>query len=208
MSKIKPLARKNDIVIQEFGDEILIYDLRANKAFNLNKTSTLIWQLSDGGKTVAEIADALALKFNSPINEEFVWLGLERLQRENLIEKEREINGFFDGVSRREIIRKIGLGSLVAFPVVAFIVAPTAVHAQSCTTAPSGRPLGCPCTAISQCVGTPVSTRCCSNVPGDPRICVVANTLRTDGQSCGNNCDCISNNCVDPVGPVTGTCQP
>lgn len=59
MSKIKPLARSADIVVQEFGNEVLIYDLRINKAFNLNETSTLVWQLCDGHKSISEIADDL-----------------------------------------------------------------------------------------------------------------------------------------------------
>ena len=91
MSGIKPRARKEDIVVQEYGKEILIYDLKANKAYNLNETSMLIWQLSNGDKTLSEIADDLSTKLGSSINEEFVWLALEQLRKENLVENKTEL---------------------------------------------------------------------------------------------------------------------
>ena len=37
-----PTARKNDLVIQELPDELLIYDLSRNKALCLNQTAKLI----------------------------------------------------------------------------------------------------------------------------------------------------------------------
>lgn len=131
MSKIKPLARKNDIVIQEFGNEILIYDLKSNKAYNLNETSALIWQLSNGDNTICEIAGNITKRLNSSINEEFVWLALEQLRKENLIENKTEISSLYQGISRREIIRRVGLASMVALPLVSSLVAPTAVSAAS-----------------------------------------------------------------------------
>ena len=36
---ILPFARTADIVVQTLGEEILIYDLNTNKAYNLNETS-------------------------------------------------------------------------------------------------------------------------------------------------------------------------
>lgn len=200
MSKIKPLARKRDIVVQEFGSEILIYDLKANKVFNLNETSTLIWQASTGEKNIAEIADDISKKLNSPINEEFVWLALEQLRKQNLIENKTEIEVLYQGISRREIIKRVGLASLVALPLVSSLVAPTAVNAASCTTGTSSRGLGCPCTAITQC--QPPTNRCCLSSASAPnnQTCVMQNTVVVDGGACGNNCSCISNCCVG------GTC--
>jgi hypothetical protein len=42
-NNIKPISRKSHIVVQYFGNEILIYDLTENKAFCLNETSALVW---------------------------------------------------------------------------------------------------------------------------------------------------------------------
>jgi len=53
---LKPESRQSGLVIQELGGEILIYDLREDKAFCLNATSALVWQACDGNKTVGEIS--------------------------------------------------------------------------------------------------------------------------------------------------------
>ena len=50
-----PKGRHNDLVVQDSENEVLIYDLKLNKAYCLNETSALIWRLCDGTKSVAEI---------------------------------------------------------------------------------------------------------------------------------------------------------
>jgi hypothetical protein len=37
----KPISRQQNIVVQDLGSEVLIYDLTINKAFCLNETSAL-----------------------------------------------------------------------------------------------------------------------------------------------------------------------
>jgi hypothetical protein len=148
MSKIKPLARKNDIVIQEFGNEILIYDLKSNKAYNLNETSALIWQLSNGERTISEIAQNLSQIYNSQLSEEFVCLALEQFRKDKLVENQNEITGLLGGVSRREIIRKVGLASLITLPIVSNLVAPTSASAQSSTCFDTCQ---CPNATVSFC---------------------------------------------------------
>lgn len=145
-----PISRKDNLVVQEVNGEVLIYDLAKNKAFCLNESSAMIWALCDGTKSAKEISQELSLNFKVPINEELVWLALERFKKENLFENADELSNDFKGFSRREAIRKVGLGSMIALPVVSAIIVPTAVSAQSCTAA------GSPCspsntTGISMC---------------------------------------------------------
>jgi hypothetical protein len=142
-SKI-PVSRKNDLVIQEHDGELLIYDLSKNKALCLNETSAKIWSACDGSRTVADLAAAFG-------GEDLVWLALHDLKKNRLLEGTSEIPGRFEGMSRREVIRKIGIGSMVAIPVIASLVAPTAVHAASCS-APTNRDPGCPCAMNSDCL--------------------------------------------------------
>ena len=213
-NEIKPICRKTDIVIQEYGTEILIYDLLIHKAFSLNETSALIWHSCDGSRTVSEISGELSHQTKSPVSEDLVWLAVEQLKRENLIENEADMPMSFEGLSRREVIRRVGLASLTALPVISTLVAPTAVHAQSVCVGSSGRALGCPCTAITQC--QPPSARCCTNVPGDPRVSAPVGEQST-GEPCGVNCDCPGNTCcignicsldtVAPGGLCTNSCQ-
>lgn len=184
-NNIKPIARKSDIVVQEYGDQILIFDLKTNKAFDLNETSTLIWQLSTGEKNISEIVDSVSKKLNSPVNEEFVWLALEKLRKENLLENVNEIANLYQGLSRREIIKRGALASIVALPMISSLVAPVAANAQSSVICvnPSGSPNGSVCTSAGGCC-----TNCC-NGNNSPRICV-SNGSTGACQQCIANCEC------------------
>jgi hypothetical protein len=126
-----PKSLQNDLVIQELADEVLIYDLKRNKAFCLNQTAAFVWQHADGKTPVKQIAVLLGKQLKSPVTEDFVWLALDELKKENLIENETEITTPFEGLSRREALRKVGFASMIALPVISSLVAPTAAHAQS-----------------------------------------------------------------------------
>jgi hypothetical protein len=126
-----PLCRKENIVVQDIDGEILIYDLIENKAYCLNQTSALVWQACDGKRSVAEITDLLGKQLNSEVKEDVVWLALDQLSKESLIQQEYRLNERFSGLSRREVIRKIGLASVIALPFITSLVAPLAIHANS-----------------------------------------------------------------------------
>lgn len=182
MSKkeVKPRGRKADIVVQQYGGEVLIYDLTAHKAFSLNETSALVWQACDGTKTIAEISGEISNRLKSPVNEDFVWLALEQLKKENLIENEAELYAPFEGLSRREVIRKVGFASMVALPVISSLVAPTAAQAQSAC-------------AVGACRCTNATTTNCNG-----SVATVGGvTFVSCFSASGNNSNC---NCVGPFG--------
>lgn len=156
---MKPIARKDDLVIQEMGGEILVYDLRTNKAICLNQTSALVWQNCDGKKDAVEIAKNIEKKLGSDVDEDFVWLAVNLLEKENLLDKTGFIDKF-NGLSRREVIKKIGLTSMIALPLVSTIIAPMAVHAVSCI------PNNATCTLSAQCC-----SNCCKDVGGGINQC-------------------------------------
>ncbi len=127
----KPLSRKANIVVQDLENEFLIYDLKIHKAFCLNETTTLAYQLCDGTKTIAEISDLMSKKLQMLVSEDFVWLALGELKKANLLENGDDLKNSFDGLSRREIVKKVGLASMIALPLITCVVAPTALMAQS-----------------------------------------------------------------------------
>jgi len=141
--KVAPQSRKNDIVVQDLNGEVLIYDLKSNKAFCLNETSALVWQACDGTKSVSEISQAISKKLNEPANEDLVWLALDQLKQENLLENNEEITSNFNGMSRREVIRKVGLGTMIALPLISGLIAPTAAMAQSRSACMEGTACAC-----------------------------------------------------------------
>lgn len=188
--QIYPINRQANIVIQELDNETLIYDLTENKAFCLNETSAVIWQMCDGTKTVADISQAVSQKFNAEISEDFVWLALDQFKKDKLITN--EYTSVFAGMTRREAIRKVGFASMVALPVVASMVAPTGVSAASCL-APNDM---CNTAMDICCVGS-----LCAMVGGGPNVCTC---------SCVNPGDCITQTgCPSTVNcNMNGVCAP
>ena len=120
-----PQIRNQNIVIQEIGGEIMIYDLEINKAYCLNETSAIVYQNCDGKTDFADLNS----KYNFP--NEIIYLALDQLQKENLLEKDTNFVSPLTGLSRREVVKKVGLGSMILLPVIASIVAPTAINAAS-----------------------------------------------------------------------------
>jgi len=153
---VKPTARKNDLVIQQADDEVLVYDLKTNKAACLNETAAFVWQNCNGSNAIADIAQALGRKTNSEVNNDVVWLAIDELSKNKLLEEKISAEYSFTDVSRRDVIKKIGLGTMVALPLIATLIAPQAIHANSsCVT-------GGTCTCTTD-VG---SGNICSSVAG------------------------------------------
>jgi hypothetical protein len=173
-----PMGRKDNLVVQEIDGEVLIYDLTENKAFCLNETSALVWQACDGTKSAAEISQFISQKLNLPANEDLVWFAVDQLKKEKLIENKNDLPDNFAGMSRREVIKKVGLGSMIALPIVASMIAPSAVLAQSCTG--SGAGLGGSCTTDIDCAS------CCCNLT----TCIVGGTV-ANGMNANTVCACV-----------------
>lgn len=131
IEKELPERRKKGLVVQELSDEVLVYDLERHKAHCLNHTAAMIWKRCDGKTSIAEIARMMKYEMNGVIDEEVIWEAVSQLSRNNLL-VERISKP--TGMTRREVIRKIGITAAVALPAVISIVAPSAVQAQSCRT--------------------------------------------------------------------------
>lgn len=149
----RPIARKNGLVVQEVPDEVLVYDLESNKAHCLNNSAAIIWKSCDGNNSVSDIASIVEQQAGGKVADDFVWLAIDQLSENNLLES--PIPSSFEGTSRREVIKKIGLASMIAIPVIASLVAPqSALAAASCTC---NTPGACGSTPNASC---PSTTRC------------------------------------------------
>ncbi len=62
MDEKRPKVR-DDVSIQELGDEVMIYDSRNEKVHILNNTAHCIWDLCNGTHTLKEIKEELCKKF-------------------------------------------------------------------------------------------------------------------------------------------------
>ena len=131
MNKVLPRARNQNIVIQELDAEVLIYDLESNTAFCLNPTAAMVWKHCNGNSTFAEVIDDFDKNLKQKITEDFVWLTLDHIKQNNLLERAEEFEIPFGGLTRRQLVRKVGLASMVALPLISSIIVPSAVQAQS-----------------------------------------------------------------------------
>ncbi len=162
INSIMPIARKEGLVVQEMPDEVLVYDLETNKAHCLNQTAASVWKSCDGVSSIGEIKTKLETEFKTTIPEDFVLLALEQLSKDKLLEKEIETK--ISGMSRREVIKKIGFASMVALPVVAMLSFPQSALAVVCPASQQGKQGGC---AVGElcCSGT------CRTAIGNPPMC-------------------------------------
>ena len=120
--------------VQDLENEVLIYDLTINKAYCLNQTAGLVYQLCDGRRTVAEISDLMSKELKTLVSEDFVWLALDGLKKDGLLENADELANHFGGLTRREAVKRVGLASMVMLPLISSVVAPNAAMAQSVGT--------------------------------------------------------------------------
>lgn len=120
-----PKFRKSDIVWQDLGEELLIYDLKINKAYCLNETSKLVYQACDG------ITDLAELKTQNNFTDDLVLIALDELKKNNLLEKSEELLTQLNGFSRREAAKRLGLATLLTIPVIIGFTAPTAAQNSS-----------------------------------------------------------------------------
>ncbi|MBD2663364.1 hypothetical protein B6N60_03242 [Richelia sinica FACHB-800] len=138
-----PVARTENLLLQDIGNELIIYDQKNNSSHCLTPIAARVWELSNGQNTVNEIANKLEKEFDLPTNSDvdvrgLVWLTLEELERYSLIKEylKQPTTVEIAGMSRRKVIKTatlvggFAIGSM--FPLVKSIVAPEPAMAGSC----------------------------------------------------------------------------
>lgn len=125
------LARKEELIVKELPDEVLVYDLKRDKAHCLNRTAAFVWNHCDGRTSADEIARLMEKEWRTPVSEDAVWFTLNKLSKAELLEERIVLPESKAGMSRRSAVRRLGFGALVAVPMVMSIVAPTAMAGAS-----------------------------------------------------------------------------
>ena len=130
MKTATPRAREESLIIRTLSDEVLVYDLNADKAHCLNRTAAFVWNNCDGRKSVSEIARLLREELQAPVDENVVWLALDQLEKFKLLQEHAPKPPNLNGMSRRQLVRSLGLVA-ISLPLITSIVAPTPAQAQS-----------------------------------------------------------------------------
>jgi Coenzyme PQQ synthesis protein D (PqqD) len=117
---MKPLARSNDLVVEELGDELLVYDLETDDAHSLGSVAARVWKACDGRSDIDSIANEL---------------DLDRATVVDAITQLRTCQLFDEGpqhqITRRGLtLRAVKLGATAAAaPLIVSIAAPAAAMA-------------------------------------------------------------------------------
>lgn len=178
--------------MQRLNDEVLIYNLTTNEAFCLNDTAAKVFNACDGRATFDE------LKRQHRFTDDLIHLTLAELERKGLLESYQ--SNHFVGLTRREVIKRVGLATMIALPVISSLAAPAAASAasttraangQSCSTANSGSSRQC---LSGYCAQTSDGTlRCCtktSSEAGTPNVTgdILGPPVATCDQRIAANC--------------------
>jgi hypothetical protein len=122
----QPLARSEDLIVEELGDELLVYDLTTDQAHALGATAARVWRACDG-KT-----EAVALRVELGLDAETVTRALDELRANGLLD---DGAGGAPGITRRDLsvkATKVG-GAVAAAPLIVSLAAPLPATAQTVT---------------------------------------------------------------------------
>jgi len=156
---MKPVARRDGLLTRDLKDELLVYARDEHRAHCLNHTAATVFKNADGTRTVADLARLVAPEADRTASEAVVGETLARLAEAGLLEGDPAATGW----SRRDVVRRVGIGAAILLPAVASIVAPTpAEAAATCATSCASKPDGTPCTCFgaNPCTATCVSGAC------------------------------------------------
>ena len=212
-----PLRRSEDLIVEPFGDELLVYDRVSKRAHCLTATAARVWQACDGRSDLA----AMSAQVGLPV--ELVREAVGELEASELLDQGLELinvgNGNGKAITRRELgVRSAKVGTAVATaPLILSITAPTAMAAvtpsfTACAVS-SGNSCG---NAAGQCGFIAGCCCCCNWVSGGScHLCAPLSLCDTHVGNCPNpypfttgsraNCDSGSTGTNPP--PAGGCCQ-
>jgi hypothetical protein len=133
-----PAARQDRLLVEEVGEELVVYDQQRQQAHRLNQTAAAVWRHCDGRRTVADLAAVLRRQVNAVADEDMVCVALDRLEAAHLLRGPLQRSAAEARLSRRQMVRKVGLlGALTALmPLVVTLTVPTPAQAQSAPVQP------------------------------------------------------------------------
>jgi hypothetical protein len=149
-AEFKPKSKQSDLIIQELPDELLICNLTTNKITSLNQTAAAVWYVCNGVNSIDDIRQIVSHKLNFTVQEEIILLALKELNKAKLMIDNQKIESLTSSLSRREILKKIGISSTAVIPILFSILSPipTAAQSNSC------RAIGDTCAVSAECCST------------------------------------------------------
>jgi hypothetical protein len=126
--KILPKTKTKNNIEQDLQEELLVYNLNTHQAFALNHTLRLVYQACDGETSFDELKQK-----HKKFTDDLIFLSLDKLEANDLLENYQSEH--FGDLSRREIVKRVGLASMIALPMISTLIAP--FPAQAASTVPN-----------------------------------------------------------------------
>lgn len=164
---MKPVARRSGLVVRELPGEVLVYDTESHRAHCLDRTAGEVFRRADGTRTLDDLA---AIVGAHGAAQEAVHGALSSLAEAGLLEETSATAAL--GLTRREVVRRVGIGAAVLLPAVVSMLAPApAEAAATCVCNCAGQPADTPCTGTfaDPCTDTCDGFGACSD--GQPPTC-------------------------------------
>jgi hypothetical protein len=151
---LRPLARSRDLIVEELGDELLVYDMEADRGHCLSPTAARVWRRCDG-RTPAE-----GLRSQLDLDPGAVDRAIDELAECELLELAPELTlvAAGNGSTRREVAKRVvkAGAAAAAAPLIVSVAAPTPAQAQTLAM----------CRTFGNCGGCQ-QAGCCCCTPSD-----------------------------------------
>lgn len=173
-----PKARRENIISNPVGDELVVFDRLNNRAHSMEPLAATIWSRCDGRTTVEELVDAVRRHEDISVSEarERLMTILGGFSDSELLE-----TGSFD---RRDFLGFAGKAAAASFVATVLVPRPTSAQSVSgpacCTTFATANTLGF-CNDVDGC--------CCTGTAdaNGPDVVIVCNG--TTAQTCQTDCE-------------------
>ncbi len=188
---VLPRALQDGVLATDLGDEVVLYDAKHHRGHCLNRSAAVVWRNLDGQQSLRDVVARLREEVDAAADENTVWLALQEFDQAELLEGglAQPLPG---GVSRRDMLGRLGVGGALLVPAVLSVVAPPAqaqVSAQGC--APPDSCATFTCAGGCACVPTVEGATVCI-VP----TCVAPCTTTAD---CPPGTVCFTLGCCGPA---------
>jgi hypothetical protein len=125
-----PKAREDEILAHDVGNEVVIYYLRADNAFCLNRLAATVWKNCDGQTPISKLVELLG-EFDVPADPAAVQCILDQLAESGLIENHKiKVNR----ITRRDVLARLGVSAAAIVAGVSAMKVPSAIAAVSGAT--------------------------------------------------------------------------
>ncbi len=234
--KKPPVARDEGLLVEQVGDETVVFDADTKEAHCLSALAAVIFAHCDGKTTVADLARLASERMNEPVETAQVMDALAQLEERDLMEPRAPSK---IGVSRRTMLQRSAAlgGAVAASPLITSVIAPTSAAAvtpgcgvfpttvlccpcgrtgvgnkQDCCQFASGT-LQCVCVKAEGSETNPANDKWCkpSGVPAEGEVTCLGTGTQPCSVCCGNqahpeNCNLTSGE--NCTGAVPAECLP